>query len=303
MITHIDFHISYRCVNRCVFCSSADSIRKFKSHPLTYNRIAAVLRRKAKYFNSVNFTGGEPSLLKFLPALARKTRKLGYKVYVGSNGAGFADKDFCGKAAPFIDEICFSVHGHTARLHNFHTRNKNSFENLNKALDNLAQSRVRLLSNTVVTKYNFPYLKDILRFAVSKKIKQALISNLAPEGRGLDNYRNLVVRLKDIRKKVPQLVKIAQRERIALRFFGLPACILGNFAVHSNDFFWDARLNIEQDKKAGRFIIKEERAYFPERARIKVEKCKACFYEKICGGVFEEYYKIFKDGELRPVKK
>jgi len=300
---HIDFHISYRCVNKCIFCSSSDSIRKFKNHPLRYEQAIAILKEKRKQFKSVNFTGGEPTLLSFLPRLAQESKKLGYKIYVGTNGTGFADRDFCRKVAPFIDEICFSVHGYTSALHNFHTKNKASFANLNKALKNISAFPVTLLSNTVITKYNFPYLEEILSFLASKKIKQSLFSNLAPEGRGLDNYKKLATRLSDIKKRVPRLVKSANNDKIILRFFGIPACVLGDYATHSNDFFWDARLNIEQAGDNKKFFIEQEKTYFPNRSRIKTQKCKACFYKNICGGVFQAYYNIFKDKELQPLKK
>ena len=238
-----------------------------------------------------------------MPTLDRETKKWGYKIYIGTNGAGFANRDFCRKVAPFIDEACFSVHGPTPALHNFHTKNKASFANLNKALQNISAFPVTLSSNTVITKYNFPHLEKIISFLASKKIKQSLFSNLAPEGRGLANYKKLAARLSDIKKKVPGLVNLANNDKIILRFFGLPACVLGDYATHSNDFFWDARLNIEQAGDDKRFFIKQEKAYFPSRGRIKTQKCRACFYKNICGGVFRAYYNIFQDQELQSVKK
>ncbi|MDD4907710.1 MAG: radical SAM protein [Candidatus Omnitrophica bacterium] len=300
---HIDFHVSYTCVNNCIFCSSSDAIAAFKGHPLKYEQIINILKKKRKHFKSVNFTGGEPSLLEFLPALTKEAGRLGYKVYIGTNGAGFSDQEFCRKALPFINEICFSVHGDTAKLHDLHTGNKGSFKDLKKAMDNVSKAETPLFSNTVVTKYNFPHLKGILEFLISRKVKQALLSNLAPEGRGLENYKQLAVRLGDIRKTVSALVNLAKRGNMIIRFFGIPACVLGEHAAHSNDFFWDSRLNIEQARQKRKLFIRQEKAYFPARRRIKVAKCAECLYKDVCGGVFEAYYDMFKDAELEPVRK
>jgi len=300
---HIDFHISYRCVNKCIFCSSYDSIAQFKERPLGYEKIIRILKTKSKQFRSVNFTGGEPTMLSFLPRLLEEAKGLGYQIYVGTNGAGFAENEFCRKAAPFIDKVSFSFHGYNKKLHDFHTARRGSFDNLNKALSNLSRYPLYFMSNTVITRYNFPHLKEILSFLAAKKIKQVLFSNLAPEGKGLENYKLLTVKLGDIKEKAAALAELANRKDIVLRFFAVPACILRDYAAHSNDFYWDERLNIEQAKEKGKVIIKEEKAIFPSRRRIKVEKCKACLYFNICAGVFEAYYNMFGDSELEPIGK
>lgn len=298
----IDFHISYNCLNKCLFCSSSVSIGKFRRHPLKIETILRLLREKRrKGFTSVNFTGGEPTMVYGFSQLVKETKKMGYRIYVGTNGGRFENKKFCLEVAPFLDEVYFSCHGHTSRLHNFLTANKASFTRLNRAMDNLSKFPIRFSSNTVVTKYNFEFLDKILKFLIKKQIKQILISNLAPEGRGLKNYDKLAVRLRDFKKKIPVLVKIANKEKMIIRFFGLPACILGDLACYSNDFCWDKRLNIEQDKNK-KLYLKEEQCLSPARNRVKTVKCQNCLYNEICGGVFEEYFRKFGDGELEPFR-
>ncbi|MBN1899549.1 MAG: radical SAM protein [Spirochaetes bacterium] len=296
---HIDFHISYQCINKCIFCSSSDSIETFHDHPLDYKKIISLLKEKRKKFNSVHFTGGEPTLYPFFGQLVERAKQMGYKIAVGTNGAGFADKRFCTRTASFISEVCFSFHGHTAALHNLHTQNKKSFDIVNRAVKNLSEFDLYLMSNTVITKYNAGHLDKILSFLKKKKIKQVLLSNLAPEGRGLKNYRRILVRLKEIEKMVPGLVKLADDLGLVLRFFGLPACILGEYAEHSNDFFWDPRLNIELVREREKIFPKQEKGWLPIRSRIKTPTCRRCSYRNICGGIFQEYNRIFKDSELK----
>jgi len=300
-ITHLDFHISYTCLNKCIFCSSADSVKKFSSHSLKTEEILKILRNKRKLgFESVNFTGGEPTLFKNFFELVKKTKKLGYRIYVGTNGGRFKDMEFCKKTAPFINEVCFSVHGHKSSLHNLHAQNSKSFNILNKAIKNLSNFPIRFSSNTVITKYNFFYLDKILKFLTKKNIKQSMISNLAPEGRGLKNYDELVARIEKIKKKIPTLIKIAEKSDIILRFFGLPSCVLGEHKAYSNDFHWDERINVEQVKEREKYYLKEEKAKI-NRGRIKSKKCDSCLYNEICGGIFKEYYKKFGDNELNPI--
>jgi len=299
---HIDFHISYQCGNKCIFCSSSEAIKDFKNRPLKLEQIANILKAKKGKFKSVNFTGGEPTLYPNFLELIKTAKNYGYKIYVGSNGGKFSDKDFCKQAANSIDEVCFSFHGHKSALHNFHTKNKNSFKNIIKAADNFKDLPVRLYTNTVVTKYNINHLESILKLIAELGCaKQVLISNLAPEGKGLDGYDELAVRLGDFKKIVPVLAKISEKNGLVIKFFGFPACVLGKYAVHSNDFVWDERLNIEQIKDIGGYSIGESEGFSPTRGRIKTEKCENCFYGKICGGIFEKYYKKFGDKEIKAV--
>lgn len=115
MFEHIDFHVSYRCFNQCVFCSSANSIERFRNHPLKIEEIIKLLEtKKEKGFSSVNFTGGEPTLYPSFNILVRETKRLGYRVYVGTNGGRFESKKFCLEVIPFLDEVYFSCHGHVS---------------------------------------------------------------------------------------------------------------------------------------------------------------------------------------------
>lgn len=296
---HMDFHISYRCTNQCLFCSSAGSLRRFRAHPLDYEKIISVLKKKKGEFSSVNFTGGEPSLLPFLPRLVREAKALGYRIYIGTNGAGFADRDFCRKTAPYIDQICFSLHGPDAAVHDLHTGRKGSFALLKKAMDHFSEFDSFRMSNTVMTRHNFVHLEKILALLSSGRIRQALLSNLAPEGRGLKNYRKLAVRLEDIRQSARRLASLARRKHIILRFFGVPACVLGEHTSLSNDLFWDPRLNLELAEIKDRFVIRKEKAQSPVRNRVYTGKCARCSFRGICGGVFKEYVRVFGDDGLR----
>jgi len=299
---HIDFHVSYTCLQKCVFCSSADLIKRFHDYPLTIDRILDVLRKKrTRGFRSVHFTGGEATIIPSFETLIEETKKIGYIISVGSNGGKFQDKAFCAQVAPRLDEVSFSIHGHTAELHNSLAKDRESFQRLTRAIDHLSGYALKVFSNTVITRINFAYLDKTLKFALSKGIKQLLFSNIAPEARGLKNYKKLAVRLTELKKIIPILVKTSQAHQSVIRFFGIPACVLGEFACYSNDFYWDQRLTIELDfnKKA---YLNEAKCLFPSRKRVKISKCRSCFYRKICGGIFQEYLINYGDKEIEPIK-
>lgn len=302
-ITHIDFYLSYQCQNHCLFCSASSLMEKFHNYPLGFKEVSDFLEKKKKEgINSINFTGGEPTLYPKFKELLKLAKKLNFKVYVNTNGEKFSDPKFTKEIAPFIDEICFSFHGANSKVHNFLMGGNGSFKKQLKGLINLSGYPIKFFSNLVVTKLNFDSLEKIVQFSFKNGIKELLVSNVVPEGRGLKNYLKLAIRLKDMKKIVPRLVKIANSKNIIIKFFGFPMCILEGNAVSSNDLFFDKRLYVERNFMEGKPVLKEKNVFSPTYKRIKPDKCKNCLYNKICGGVFKEYYKNFGDQELQSVK-
>lgn len=305
MIKRLEFHISYSCVNNCSFCSEYDRMEQFKKNPVSFNEIKKelILKKKAG-FDFVNFTGGEPTVHPDFLEIIKFAKSLGYRIYVGTNGSMLAKSDFCERAVPFLDEISFSVHGHNAGLHDKLSGRRGAFGDIAAAIRNAGHSGfLNLFANTVVVKDNFESLEKILEFLGRRRFKQALFSNIAPEGMGLKRYADLTARIGDWRKKVPKLAKMADKYGVGLRFFGLPLCALGEYEFLSNDLFWDARLTAERADKSGAIGLVGVKSAAPDRNRIKTGICAGCGHNKICFGVFSEYVKNFGDKELKPFEK
>jgi MoaA/NifB/PqqE/SkfB family radical SAM enzyme len=300
----LEFHISYQCLNRCLFCSEGSQLAKFKGEFVAKEKIRERLSWFAKKgFNHVTLTGGEPTLHPDFVEIARLARQMDYKTYVSSNGGLFSSKRFCQKTIPYLNEICFSLHGHNARLHNFHTRNKKSFGRLTRAMKNVEDlsKNVYGFVNIVLTQYNFSFLEKIIDFASQYKwIKQVLVSNLAPEGRALSNFRRLALPLNKIENKISQVVNLAENKSLIVRFFGLPLCLMGNYRAFSNDIYWPPRATIEKWQPKKKVYLKTTFSYQPTRQRIKLSQCKKCRAGKMCGGIFQKYYEDFGDKELKP---
>jgi len=300
----LEFHISYKCINNCRFCSERKQLEKFTGQFISKRNIYNKLKYFAyKGFDHVTFTGGEPTLHPYFVEILQFAKGLGYKTYVTTNGGLFISKRFTRKVLPFLDEICFSLHGHNARVHNFHTLREQSFAELVPALKNVEEEDGNIfgLVNMVITRYNFDFVHNLIDFASEyKKIKQIIISNFAPEGNGLRNFRELVLPLGEIKEKVGEIVKLAQDKFLIVRFFGLPLCILNKYMEHSNDAWWSPRATIEKRRNNGGSFLKTTRSYKPIRKRIKTLKCKICTKSNICGGVFKKYYQEFGGKELIP---
>lgn len=303
-IQRLEFYISYHCFDNCLFCSLGDQIRKFKGEFVSCNDIQKkLIQFSRRRFNHVTFTGGEPTLHPDFIEILQFAKQLDYKIFVGSIGGLFASKEFCRNTLPYIDEICLSLHGHNAKLHNFHTRNKISFKILRKSLENIEEIPEGLygLVNIVVTKYNFDFLEKIIDFVgYYSKIKQILISNLAPEGDGLHNFKELAMPITKMKEKIEKIVNLTQKQAKIVRFFGLPLCALKNYENFSNDIWWSPRAGIDKWNRNGKTYLKTTLYYRPTRSRIKTKKCYNCLKQDVCGGIFKKYREIFGDTELDP---
>ena len=303
----LEFHISYKCNNNCIFCSEADRLDKFVAYPLSFEEIENKLIAKRKQgFKYVHFTGGEPTENNDILNILKTAEDLGYKVSLGTNGNNLADLNFLKKIILYIDEICLSFHGHNEQLFALSSNNQESFSNLKKILANiniLKNEKIDVFINIVLTRNNFKKLKEIIKFLLQHKfIKQIIISNFAPEGRGLKNFERLVIKFTELRKEIPGILNLFNNSETIVNFFGLPLCVLGeeNY-IYSNDLNWDSKLTIERDLKVGQPYLKEIISDLPDRNKIKLKKCQECKFNGICSGVWQKYIEVFGDQEITPI--
>ncbi|MFC1752945.1 radical SAM protein [Thermoproteota archaeon] len=298
----LEFHIAYDCFNNCIFCSERSQLKRLGKKNVRERKIKQILLSSNQSgFNHVTFTGGEPTLHPNFIEMLQFSKKLGYATYVTTNGGLFSKKMFAKNALKHLDEICFSIHGHNPKLHNSHTGNKKSFRILNQALKNFNMSRCSAtgFANVVLTKKNIRFVCDIINLISRfKKIKQMLISNIAPEGQALLDFKNIALPLKQIKEQVSPIAKLARQKSITVRFFGMPLCILSGYEDFSNDLHWSPRVTFELWKVKNRVFLKKTTSYKPTRNRIKTSRCNKCSKRNVCGGIFTKYYKEFGDSEL-----
>jgi len=305
-VRRLEFHILYQCTNSCVFCCESEHMRNFGAYPALPEDVSAILKAKRRQgYDHVTFTGGEPTLYPGLLDALRQAKHLGYKTFLISNGAALSIPEFCARILPFTDELCFSVHGHNAALHDKLARNPRAFVRIKKALENVRSHPRRLfvMINTVVNRLNVGHLPALLRWAGRfDKVRHFLLSHMAPEGDGLRRFKNLAVRHKDIAKQLPAMAAAAKAKGITLRVFGVPACELGEHWKLSNDLYFSPRVTVARAfLKGGKVGWFEEPSLDATRARRHLPFCSRCGLHEKCGGVFRRYYREFGKEGMHPL--
>ena len=58
VMRRLELHLTYTCPERCVFCSEEHRMEQFRAFPVTFGRVATVLRQHARRgVTNVHFTG------------------------------------------------------------------------------------------------------------------------------------------------------------------------------------------------------------------------------------------------------
>ena len=179
VMRRLELHLTYTCPERCVFCSEEHRMEQFRAFPVTFGRVATVLRQHARRgVTNVHFTGGEPTIHPRFVDVLRLAKKLGMRTSIGTIGTRLADHTFAERAVPFLDEALFSIHGPNAALHNGLARRPWSFERVTTAFRNVldVNPNFSAYTNTVVTRSNVDALPDTVSFLDQLGSKLIVIS-------------------------------------------------------------------------------------------------------------------------------
>jgi len=302
----IEIHISYSCVNKCFFCSEGSRLKRYKDFKIDFSQLKNILVEKRKNgFDHVTFTGGEPNMYANFLELLKLAKDLGYRIYVGSNGWFWADKDYLNKVLPFLDQVSLSLHGSNAKIHNLHTQQKESFSKIILSFANIAeyikkQKKPYFMVNSSLTNYNLEDIINILNFVKQYGVKQVLISNISPEGTAYNNYLDLAVRYSKLKDFIPKWVDFANNNGLILRLFGLPLCVLNMLEVYSNDLSYDPRTTYALGQKDNKILLKERKTGL-QRRRIYSQKCCFCRNKSLCRGIFSRYLELFGEQEIQAI--
>jgi MoaA/NifB/PqqE/SkfB family radical SAM enzyme len=298
----LEFHITYHCPERCVFCSEEHRMQAYNAFPVSFARVAAVLREHAsRGVDSVHFTGGEPTIHPQFVEILALAKKLGMRTSIGTIGTRLSDADFAARAMPFLDEALFSLHGPDAATHDPLAGREGSFDRLCRAVTNASgHPGFRPFFNTVLVRSNADALPGTA--ALARRLGGALlvVSNVTPEGAGDDGYRDLAVSLSRIQELVAPVIAAAGPDMV-VRFFGVPACVLGEHRMYANDLHWNPRVTVEWQRLPESVSLSGIYSWSPDRKRAFAAPCDGCSWRGLCHGVFARYLEEHGPAELSPV--
>lgn len=291
--------IAAACNEKCLFCLDADAqngklisddiirsqIQKWY-HPWKYNRII--------------ISGGEASIHpKFSEYIAHAKSVWYDRIQTVTNGNMFARKEFCDRVVSAgLDEVTFSLHGHTARLHDYLTATPGSFDKALRGLLYLRKFHPHIIINIdiVVCRVNVDFLPDIVWFFMRLGIMEYDILQIIPFGRWFSEFKNQL--FYEVKDKLLPLHKTWELSRIP----GMHMWT-NRFPVEAFEWYEDL---IQDPRKIKSETMGETYAMFDEFIKSRWtqkptcygERCDVCFLKQYCHDFIEHQSSVDTPGNL-----
>jgi pyruvate-formate lyase-activating enzyme len=181
------------CNSRCLFCLDSDTPRNLFL-PAEQVRADLLDGLQNKEADKVIISGGEASLHPEFLDFVRYAREIGYdRVQTVTNGWMLASVDFYQAAIEAgLGEITWSLHGHTAQLHDWLTGTEGAFERIVAGIRRSAHDpRVICNVDIVINKQNVEVLDKIVELAISLGVTEFDLLHVIPQAAAFTNRDEL----------------------------------------------------------------------------------------------------------------
>jgi MoaA/NifB/PqqE/SkfB family radical SAM enzyme len=159
LTSRVDINIGYSCNEKCKFCYYIQTVKdrnteKDLSTDEVKRRISFI---HSKEIQTLEFTGGEPTIRPDLVELIAYAKSLGFKsISMITNGLRTANFDYAKKLADAgLDDVLVSIHGNNAKAHDDVTETAGSFDKTIQTVKNFQQLPVKVRANCVISGYNY----------------------------------------------------------------------------------------------------------------------------------------------------
>lgn len=183
--------LSYDCNNHCTFC--LDSNAHDGTMRGTQDIKVQIVEGRKRGSNRLILSGGEPTMHPNFLDFVKLGKMAGYpKIQTVTNGRMFRYPDFLNKAADNgLHEITFSLHGHTAKLHDALVGTPGAFveevAGLRAAVDS---GRFIVNIDIVINKQNVKHLPEMLETFIGWGVKEFDLLHVIPFGNAWSDARH-----------------------------------------------------------------------------------------------------------------
>lgn len=287
-----DICIWNRCNNNCVMCTNPIDFRD-KNDSFLYSKKAVLARLESwqrKYLadkESINLTGGEPTIHPDFLSLLKEIRKLfpDNKIAIASNGRMFSYPLFAKKCLSF-NNLSFEValHGSTPGFHDAITGVKGSFKQTVGGISHILayrNSTHELELRIVITKLNYKNIGGTIEFIKKQfsQVSRVVLVFMEMEGLAAKNFKTVGLTYKTLKPQLSFSRFKKWAEGLAeIRLYHFPLC----------------QLPPQLWPYAWRTLRGSEVTFLP--------RCKQCLYKKYCLGIHRDYLKLVGNKEFQPIK-
>jgi MoaA/NifB/PqqE/SkfB family radical SAM enzyme len=183
--------LSYDCNNHCTFCLDSNAHDGTMRNNLDIK--VQIIEGRKKGSNRLILSGGEPTMHPNFLDFVKLGKRAGYpKIQTVTNGRMFKYPEFLETAAKNgLDEITFSLHGHTAKLHDALVGTPGAFVDETAGLKAaLASGRFIINIDIVINKQNIKHLPEMLETFIGWGVKEFDLLHIIPFGNAWSDARD-----------------------------------------------------------------------------------------------------------------
>ena len=214
----MDLKVGFKCNNNCIFCAQAH--KRILGNKSIEELKEALENGIKDGYTEVVFTGGEPTIRRDIIELVRFAHDLGYDlIQIQTNGRMLSYKSFAEKLVKAgVTEFSPALHGHNKKIHESQTRCVGSFKQTLQAIKNLVDLQVPVLTNSVVTKFNYKYLPQLVRLLINLKVDQFQLAFVHPVGNAWKYFDRVVPKMSDVAPYIKESLEIAKENGYCLLY-------------------------------------------------------------------------------------
>ena len=291
--------VGYACNNNCRFCVAAD--KRIYGEKSTLEILKEIREAHDKGIKEIVFSGGECTIRKDILELVRFAKSLNFwSIQIQTNGRKFHSKDFCKKMLlAGMNEFAPALHGHTAKLHDFLTTKTGSFRQTVLGIYNirtLTKGRIEILTNTVITKFNFKYLPQIARLLLRLGVRHYQFAFVHALGNAKKYFSEIVPQKTQVMPFLKKGLLLGMQKGAQVMAEAIPLCLLNGFKQYASEFY----IPSTEIRERG-FIIENFEDVRIREGKIKFPQCSTCKYCNVCEGPWKEYPAFFGNAEFQPI--
>jgi MoaA/NifB/PqqE/SkfB family radical SAM enzyme len=284
------------CNNRCIFCLDKDTENP---HFLPVESIFEDLRKGiAAGCERAILSGGEATLHPGYFDIIRFARYLGYKrIQTVSNGRMFAYKNFLEKAVDAgLQEITFSMHGHTPDLHDAQTRIPGSFKQaLAGLLNALNNGKLIVNIDIVINRHNFKLIDEIMDYFINLGVHEFDLLHVTPYGDAWENREKVFYNPATALPHLNRAFAYSRREDLFVWTNRFPPEFLTEFPELIQN-----PIKI-MDEVRGRLDLFDSYLNRGQELPCRGERCQHCFLKGLCDEL-RQTVSVFKNGNPENIR-
>ena len=268
------------CNSKCLFCLDADTPRNVY---LDEKEVEGELLRGREELGAekVILSGGEATLHPKFFQFVQYARSIGYdRVQTVTNGYRFAERDFyLNSMRAGLGEITFSLHGHTAELHNRLTQTPNGFENLIKGMVRAIRDPNGPIVNVdvVINKQNVGVIDKIVELAASLGVTEFDLLHVIPQANAFIHRDELFYDPTDHLERLQKVFRLNRHPRFVIWTNRFPV----EFLEGMEDLIQDPHKMLDE-VNGRRFHVRNYLDHGKPLECRTPERCVHCFIEPFC---------------------